>query len=190
MGEEHTQLEGESIKMRPSGSLRTLLLALTAAGLFGLTLQSHAQDSPPDSEYAPLRLYQGAWEITPKSAAAGAKPDHLQNQCDRIGKYFACQQTVNGKVSALVIFIPAGKSGHYFTQAVMAEGGAGGRGELEIAGDDWTYLGKDEENGKTTYYRTTNHFTGKDHIHFEQAESSDGKNWTVKGSGDETRGGS
>ena len=142
--------------------------------------------SETESAYAPLWLYKGTWEVKP----AGGKVDKLLNECNLIGKYFGCQQTVNGRLSALVIFIPADKSGHYFTQAVLPEGWAVGRGELEIDGDHWTYHSKQTENGKTMYYRTTNLFSGKDNIHFEISESSDGEHWTVTKSGDEVRAGS
>lgn len=164
----------------------TLALELACGGSVSLS----AQTPPRDPEYAPLGLYQGDWVLTPKSSTPDAKPDRIHNDCGRIGKFFACQQTVNGKIGSLIIFIPADKPGHYYTQSVAVEGRAGGRGDLEIDGDHWTYLGKDESNGKTTYYRTTNQFTGKDRIHYEQSESSDGEHWTVKGSGDERRGGS
>ncbi len=138
--------------------------------------------------YAPLWLYQGSWQVTRKSLAAGAKPDQLVNQCALLGKYFACQQTVNGADGGLVIFIPAEKAGQYYTQNITKEGRAGGKGDLDISGDHWTYSSRwPEENGKITYYRTTNLFTGKNRIHFEQAESPDGKQWTVTGSGDEVR---
>jgi hypothetical protein len=137
----------------------------------------------PDSAYAPLWLYKGSWEVK----AVGAKADKLTNDCNLIGKYFGCQQTVNGRLSALIIFIPADKPGHYYTQAVLPEGWAVGRGELEIEGDHWTYHSKETENGKTTYYRTTNLFSGKDNIHFELSESSDGEHWKVTKSGDEVR---
>lgn len=141
-----------------------------------------------DPVYAPLWLYQGSWEITRKDLATGAKPEHLVNQCALLGKYFACQQTVNGADGGLVIFIPAGKPGHYYTQNVMPEGRATGRSDLEISGDHWTYSSRwPQENGKIVYYRTINVFSGKDHIHFEQAESPDGRQWTTKGSGDEQR---
>lgn len=137
----------------------------------------------PDSAYAPLWLYKGNWEVR----SAGAKADKLSNECNLIGKYFACQQTVNGKLSALIIFIPADKPGHYYTQAVLPEGWAAGRGELEIEGDHWTYRSKATEKDKTTYYRTTNVFSGKDNIHFEISESPDGEHWTLTKSGDEAR---
>lgn len=140
-----------------------------------------------DPVYAPLWLYQGDWEMTPKALPAGGKADRLSNLCTTIGKYFACQQTVNGKMQGLVLFVPSETRGHYFTQSLTPDGFARGRGELEIQGDLWTYHGKDEDGGKTTYFRTTNVFTGKDRIHFEQGQSSDGQHWTVGGSGDERR---
>jgi hypothetical protein len=143
--------------------------------------------SADDPVYAPLWLYQGSWVVTPKNLAPGAPPDQLTNDCSLTGKYFACQQTVNGKIAALVVFIPADTPGHYFTNALLPQGNAGGRGELEISGDNWTYSGKSEEGGKTSYHRTRNTFTGKDRIHFEVGESVDGVNWTVTLSGDEVR---
>ena len=140
-----------------------------------------------DTTFAPLWLYQGTWQVTRKDLAPGAKPDELVNQCALVGRYFTCQQTVNGKPSELLIFVPANKPGHFYTQSVNPEGRAGGRGDLEISGDQWTYSSTWDQGGKTTYYRTTNAFTGKDRIHYEQAESPDGKDYKVTGSGDEVR---
>ena len=143
--------------------------------------------SAADAVYAPLWLYDGGWQVSAQNLAAGAKPDRLLNECHQIGTYFGCQQTVNGKVSALIVFIPAGKKGHYYTQSVRPEGFASGRGELEIDGDRWTYMSRSLEDGKSKYYRTTNKFTGKDSIHYESSESTDSTHWTVTGSGDEVR---
>jgi hypothetical protein len=140
-----------------------------------------------DSVYAPLWLYQGNWIASAKDLALGASPDQLTDDCALVGQYFTCQQTVNGKVGALLVFVPAETPGHYFTNAIVPQGYAGGRGELEISGDRWTYSSKSVDGDKTTYHRTLNIFTGKDHIHYEQGESVDGINWTVTGSGDEVR---
>jgi hypothetical protein len=143
---------------------------------------------PADAIYAPLWLYQGTWQVTRKSAEKSAKAERLVNHCALLGKYFACQQTVNGSERGLVIFIPAEKSGHYYTQTMTPEGRATGRADLEISGNQWTFLSRwPQGNGKLTYYRTTNVFEGKNHIHFEQAESTDGARWTIKDSGDEVR---
>lgn len=140
-----------------------------------------------DTTYAPLWLYQGAWHVTRANLAPPAKPDELVNQCALLGKYFTCGQMVNGKPAELLVFVLADKPGHYYTQTVNPQGRAGGRGELQISGDHWTFSSTWDEGGKTTYYRTINVFTGKDRIHFEQAESPDGKDYKVTGSGDEVR---
>ena len=141
-----------------------------------------------DPVYAPLRLYAGTWHVTRKDTASGAKPDELINDCALIGRFFACQQTVNGTPGALIIFVPApNKPGHYYTQNVLQEGRATGRADLDISGDRWVYSSTWDQGGKTVYYRTTNVFTGKDHIHFEQQESTNGKDFRLTNSGDEVR---
>ena len=95
-----------------------------------------------------------------------------------------CQQTVNGSVAGLLIIIPAKEPGHYYTQTVLPQGRATGLGELEITGDRWTFENSQPGSGKVTHYRTINTFTGKTHIHFEQAVSGDGNNWKVTGTGE------
>jgi hypothetical protein len=163
-------------------------LPLIAVVVLTLLNQAGHHIKSADAIYAPLWLYQGTWQVTRKSADKGAKPEQLTNHCALLGKYFACQQTVNGSERGLVIFIPAEKPGRYYTQTITSEGRATGRADLEISGNRWTYLSRwPQENRKITHYRTTNVFTGKNHIHFEQAESADGVQWTVKDSGDEVR---
>ena len=135
--------------------------------------------------YAPLRLYEGAWQVT-QTTPAHKKPDWLNNDCAQIGRYFACQQTVNGKSGPLVVFIPDAPPGHYHTQIVLPDGAApGSPGTLAIAGGHWTYLGKPDAKG--VRYRTINVFRGRDRIHFVTARSPDGKTWTVTMAGNEMR---
>lgn len=99
-----------------------------------------------------------------------------------------CQQTVNGKVNGLIIFLPQeDQRGHYFTQGVNANGFALGRGELLIDGDHWTYSSEDRSKDSTTYYRTMNTFAGRDTIHFELSVSKNGSDWTTTRKGDEVR---
>ena len=172
-------LAHESVFMKTCASFATLcILAFTSSLCFG---------ADADPAYAPLWLYKGTWELKQSGAKSGTAPDTISNVCNLIGKFFGCQQTVNGKLASMILFIPNDKAGHYYTQSVLPEGWATGRGELEIAGDLWTYHSKDVDNGKTTYYRTTNVFTGKDKIHYEVSESADGEHWTTTKSGDEVR---
>jgi len=152
--------------------------------LLALTAMSGAAWAA-ETIFAPLSIYQGTWKVT--RASAGAKPDELVNQCALLGKYFACQQTINGQQGNLVVYVPASTPGHFYTQNITPAGRATGRANLEVEGNKWVYTNTWDQGGSTTYYRTTNLFTGKNKIHFEQEESSDGKDYKVTGSGDEVR---
>ena len=104
-----------------------------------------AQAPAPPDPYTPLRLYDGPWSVTMHDPASGkSNTDALVNVCQLMKPYFVCQQTVNGKVGALVVFGPAETPGHYYTQNVLPAGWATGRGDLTIEGTHWTYLGHDE----------------------------------------------
>jgi len=144
--------------------------------------------APGDAVFAPLWLYNGTWQVT--KSGGPAKPDVLENKCALVGRYFTCEQTVNGAITELLVFIPAKTSGSYYTQSIMPDGRAGGRGDLKIEGDHWTYSSYWNQGGKTTFYKTLNVFARKTRIHFEQQESTDNtdnKQWKTTGSGDEVR---
>lgn len=161
---------------------RVISTALIGAmALVGVTCVQAATDP-----YAPLRLYQGAWQVTQSQPPAGRKPDRLVNDCAQAGRYFACQQTVNGTPGPLVVFIPDATPSHYHTQIVRPDGSAlGPPGTLTIDGDHWTYLGQPDAQG--VRYRTINVFSGRDRIRFESARSTDGKAWVVTMAGEEER---
>jgi len=137
----------------------------------------------PDSVYTPLWNYNGTWKVS----IQGKPPDTLINHCARTGLFFACEQNVNGNPAALVVFVPIDNDGHYRSSPITKDGTPIGSGDLEIKGNHWTFLGKSEENGKTTWYRTINDFTDDSHIHFEQSQSTDKINWEVQRTGDEFR---
>lgn len=127
--------------------------------------------------YAPLRHYDGTWIAVGGDKGAPPKTTRIANICRQTGAYFNCQQTVNGKLSNLIVL-----------QAVLPDGHATGRGELTIAGPLWTYLNHGDENGVAVLYRTTNRFTDNSHIHYEMSQSRDGgKTWITTGGGDEHR---
>jgi len=152
---------------------------------FMLLADSAASASPTFSD---LAVYNGAWTVTsPHTLAGPGKTDALVNHCTQNSAYYSCEQVVNGKPMALIVFVPADAPLTYHTQPILPSGYAAGRGDLTISGDHWTFVGKDTEDGKTTWFRTENYFTGRDKIHFEQYESSDGKVWELKNSGDEVR---
>jgi hypothetical protein len=161
-----------------------MLVILILALLAGQTQASAAADA-----YAPLRLYDGAWTVTIHDEAGKTSTDSLVNDCHLFGRYFACQQTVNGTVGALTVYIPGLAAGHYITQNILPDGRALGVGELTIEGSRWTFLGHETQDGRTLWQRVTNDFTGNDRIHWESGQSTDNKTWTITMSGDDVRSG-
>jgi hypothetical protein len=135
--------------------------------------------------YMPLMLYNGTWQVTRKDSP---KPDVMVNQCTKTGHFFTCDQSVNGSPGSLLVFIPrADKPGKYYTQNIRPEGRATSRGDLQVNGDVWTFLSNWDSGGHTVYYKTVDTFIGRTRIRYEQSESTNGTDWTVTNSGEQTR---
>jgi hypothetical protein len=163
-------------------------LTLIVSALSVIAARGAAAASAPADPYAPLALYGGHWRL---AAAGQAKATDLVNHCARTGLFFACEQVVEGKSVALIVFLPTDrgdKGQNYRTQALDADGAAAHPWyDLTIDGDDWTYAHKGEKGGKPLFQRTLNHFTGADHIAFSVQTSPDGLAWTTVTSGQEER---
>jgi len=167
-------------------------IRMFGAGLAVLASAFLAQPVPrlDGDPYAPLKLYDGTWEI--RVSKPEAKTDHLVNHCAQTGLFFSCEQVVNGKSTALVVFLPIGTSSNgaeeYRTQPLLASGAPGGEwGKLTILGDNWLYTWDSQDSKKLVHWQVKNHFTGKDRIHFEVQSSEDGTNWNLQSAGDEQR---
>lgn len=160
----------------------TLFVLAAAAAAIAQGSAPAAAEATPD--YAPLNLYRGSWQVN----AAGAPQARLDNICGRIGTLFGCEQIVDGKPGAYILFVPTAERGKWKTQNMTLDGRSSATaGDLTIEGDLWTYMGSGTVNGVTTWTRVTNQFSGADKAHFEVAHSTDGKTWAVAASGDETR---
>jgi hypothetical protein len=164
---------------------------MQAISLFALTAIVSAV--PPacafaidDDPYAPLKLYEGRWSVV---SDQDGKTTAVENHCARTGLFFACEQVVNGKSAALIVFLPHGRTADgqtYRTQTLTAEAGAPRPWfTLTIDGERWTYAAV--ADGKPARQRTLNQFSGPDRIHFDVQNSKDGKTWTTKMSGEERR---
>jgi hypothetical protein len=168
-------------RIRPAN----ISMSIVAMLAFGTTVVG--VDSDP---YAALRLYDGAWEV--KMSAPEKKTDQLENHCVQTGLFFACEQKLNGKSSALVVFVPVGKTAsgaqEYRTQGLTADASQVGEwGKLVIDGDTWVYTWQSGDAKNPVKWRNTNGFTGTDKIHFEVQNSEDGVVWKTQAAGDEER---
>jgi hypothetical protein len=139
--------------------------------------------------FAPLKVYEGSWTVVSQHTMAGdGRPDTLVNHCTEETSFYTCEQVVNGKPLALLVFTATDDPMKFHTQPVLPNGEPAGRSDLTIAGDRWTFLNTiTDSTGKQTFYKTVNVFTGRDKIHFEQYESMDNKTWTRKNEGEEVR---
>src|SRR5579884_742125 len=136
-------------------------MRLTSCLFIAFVLFPVLMEAGAEPTNSPLWLYEGSWRVTKNGASA--KPDELTNRCAQYSKYFACEQAVNGGVSALIVFVPTNTPGQYRTQSIMPDGRGGGLGELTINGNTWTYSNTwSQGGGKVIYYRTLNVFSGKD----------------------------
>ncbi len=146
-------------------------------------------DPVPDSVYDPLTLYAGVWSVLTDGSKDAVR---LENKCSRTGLFYSCEQVVDGKPVALVVFLPVtGRSGavlKYRTQALTPEASPGGEwSRLSIDGDRWTYLWESVDAGRKVYWRNVNVFSGKDKVHFEVSNSANGSTWKLQSRGDEVR---
>ena len=163
--------------------LSCLLLSLLPAATLAAT--------PTDGLDA-IAVYAGSWQTqmhhldTPYSKA-GSERTRLHNQCWRGQAFYACEQVVDGKPVALVVFLQDKGHGGYVTHAIPADGGRASDGTLEIRGNRWTFPWQFDDHGKTIHARVVNVFHGRDAIDFRQEYSADGEHWTAMATGHETR---
>ena len=74
------------------------------------------------------------------------------NHCHRNEAFYTCEQVVNGKPAALVIFTLSGTAGKFDVDNVLPNGHASSDTDLLISGEHgehWTFLTNDAPNHPT-----------------------------------------
>ncbi len=158
--------------------------------LLALLQPSPSSPSTP-APFAELAVYNGAWTVRaehPWGGGPAGSADHLVSRCQTLTAYVTCEQTVNGKPQSLIVYTLADAPGHLHTRTINPEGLAGGRGDLIMNANHWTYLDKPPASLKGNWSRTENFIVDHNTIRFEESESSDeGRTWTRTNAGTETR---
>src|ERR1700759_49007 len=88
---------------------RTIALSVVASltVIVAPTLGVSRNASDTSDPFRPLEIYNGEWNVRalhPWSGAAAGSVDHLLSRCSRFVRYFACEQTVNGKPTSLIVY--------------------------------------------------------------------------------------
>jgi hypothetical protein len=117
-----------------------------------------------DDPYAPLRLYNGKWQLISGDKKA---PTNIENHCAQTGVFYSCEQIVDGKTAALVVFLPMAKTktgGEEYRTHVLTPDAkpSGDWHDLTIEGDKWFYTWDSTEAGKKVFWRNVNTFSGPD----------------------------
>ena len=139
-----------------------------------------------------IAVYAGTWHNRVEHYAtpygkAGTETTTLRNDCWRARAFYACEQVVDGKPVALVVFVYDIAKHSYITHPIPADGSAAGNGTLLIDGETWTFPWQFADHGKTVYARVVNVFHGRDRIDYRQEYSLDQTHWTAMARGVETR---
>ena len=77
---------------------KRLILAMGLLATAPLAARAAADDA-----YSALMRYSGSWKVTLSAGRALT----VVNHCTRTGLFFVCEQAVDAKPAALVIFLPA-----------------------------------------------------------------------------------
>lgn len=158
---------------------------------FFVLSQNLSQAGTASNPFAPLAIYEGTWTVKaehPWSGGAVGSLDHLVSRCQSFTIYFACEQTVNGKVQGLLVYSAGSPAGQLHSRLIAPDGLAAGRGDLTLDGNRWTYLDKPPPTLKGNWSRVENTVVDHDHIQFEEWESADeGRTWMKTNSGTEVR---
>ena len=186
-------------------NLLRIIPALTAFAFLGISTlqaQSPAPAAVPQaadtqtasaqpSDLDAIWRYAGGWRIQTESvdspySKAARHTSVLRNDCWRSEGYIACRQIVDG-VSKILIVFTCGRSDHYCTSyQIPSDGSPASSGTMHIEGDTWTFPWQtSDKDGKITYFRVVNVWSGPTTIDFRQEYSTDQVHWTKTSTGHE-----
>jgi hypothetical protein len=138
-----------------------------------------------------LMLYRGDWRVTADHPWSGATPgsvDRLRSACTLFQAYLACEQSVNGKPLALIVFTVGDRPGEFYTRTIAPSGLAGARGSMTIEGNRLTFMDKPAAGLTGPWSRVENHIISRNEIRFAEYESTDeGRSWKRTNAGTELR---
>ena len=178
-------------------SFRRVLAASFSVALLVTALRSQsAAPAPADpgnktADIDQIWQYAGTWHIQTESvdspySKAGKQTSTLQNDCWHSAGYVACRQIVDGDSKILIIFTCSHPDHTCTSYQIPADGSPASSGTMHIEGDTWTFPWQSsDKDGKTTYFRVVNVWSGPTTIDYRQEYSTDQVRWTATSTGHE-----
>lgn len=141
-----------------------------------------ARGAPLPAGLDKIAEYAGTWKTETGHfdtlfSKAGRDSATIKNDCWRSGDYYACDQYLNGKSKALLIYTYDAKDDTYTVYPITAGEDDVQTGKLIIHGNVWTFPWETKEKGKIVYFRVTNIFTALDTIEYREEYSLDKAHW-------------
>ena len=135
-----------SFRSHKARNLVSAFALVTVLVLFQTALSQQVANPNATAEpFTSLALYNGTWKVRadkPWSGGANGSTGLLISRCQRFTAYFACEQTVNGKVDSLLVYTVTADPGRLRSRMIAPNGLAGGRGDLMINCNHRTYVDK------------------------------------------------
>lgn len=165
-----------------------------AAGLvalLGLGAPAAAADNGGDA-IGKIGVYAGAWKsriVHYQTTYTKARIENLavRNDCWRSSSYYVCDQFVNGKSAAFIVYTYNASQRLYHLQVISKDGNPPVSGVLTIEGNTWTFPWQYSDKGKVVFIRIVNIFSNRDTIDFHEGFSFDKIHWTATADGVERR---
>jgi hypothetical protein len=159
--------------------------------LLSLMSWAAAATSRPD-DIGKIGVYAGAWKsriVHYRTTYTKARIENLavRNDCWRSSSYYVCDQFVNGKSAAFIVYTYNASQRLYHLQVISKDGNPPVSGVLTIEGNTWTFPWQYEDKGKVVFIRIVNVFPNRDTIDFHEGFSFDKVHWTATADGVERR---
>lgn len=170
---------------------RRLAAAGAAAALLagaGLAAAAPADQDP----IGKISVYAGAWKsrivhYQTTYTKAHVETTNVRTDCWRSGSYYACDQFIDGRSAAFIVYTYSAAAHVYHIQVIPKDGNLVTTGVMMISGNTWTFPWQYSDKGKTVYIRIVNVFPNRDTIQFHEAFSYDQTHWTTTADGIERR---
>jgi hypothetical protein len=127
------------------------------------------------------------YNVETKYSTASHEQKYLRNDCWHSGRYYVCNQYVDGDSKVLLVFTFDAAKQIYTSYQVPLDGSATSSGTLEIRDNTWTYPWEVVGDGHTVYFRVVNVFKSPAEIDYRREFSTNQLNWVVMARGKEIK---
>ena len=136
--------------------------------------------------------YAGTWKMQlnyVESAHSKARAESMTvaNDCWRSDYFYVCNQIIDGKSRALVVFFYDPVAKRYGSYPIAVGADTVHPATVVVDEKSITFPYDMQDNGKTVHMRIVNTFTTADTLDFRQEYSEDGQKWVTMATGVEHR---